>query len=416
MSCCNTEKESLSNKYLATLKKHFDDVILEDLEQYRLLTLRDVCSKQNYDYVVYLSVKVSYGVNNGYYHARSDDEMLDGILKPIVDWVLLLKEDSKPKQLSLFGDDDELEQEPLSPSDGGDEGWDKHFRDCMGVRKRNLAKEHSFFELCDLDNSWYCYSDNAFAKFLPQNEDEMIEHIRDNINEAFNTDSDKYLRDSKLSDIELFEKVRCSLRLGILPYERHTKFSIDDSYSLHTYHQYETCRFDFNYLKMSGSWNYNELPVYNLYRDDFLQMMRKHFNCEFVGPVSDDEVLKINIKGIFNYILRDSKISMKEMIDSSCNVKEFKKTLINYNGNTTFNSSGISIDGFRSDFEFGKKLSLKVTQDVEKRERIGRGIDGFRADYRDNILVIWELNGDEIYQKAFELFKEVESTLFDFAA
>lgn len=419
MSCCTIEKKEESSKNIATLKKLFDEVVLEDLKEYRLLTLRDKCNRENYDYVVYLSVKVSYAVNSGNYNYRSDEEMLNGILKQLVHWADMLKEDEKPKQLSLFGEEElELESEPDSPQGGDDNNWAKYFRDCENVRKRNLKKQYSFFELCDLNHSWYCYNDNTFAKFLPQTDKEMIEYIRENINDGFRESADSNIRNTTLSDIELYERVRCSLRLDLLPYKSHSYVSVDDSFSAIKFENEIRHRYDFNYLEMSGSWNYNELPKYNLYRPDFIQLMREHFNCKFRENFSDDEVLDKNIVRLFEYILDKEEKSLQDYVDESANAKELKKKLKAFEGSTTMSCTGISVDGFRSNFDFGKKLSIKITQDVDKREKTGRSTEGFRADYRDDLLVIWDIKSDEIYQRAFKLLKKVvvEKTLFDFAA
>ena len=76
-------------------------------------------------------------------------------------------------------------------------------------------------------------------------------------------------------------------------------------------------------------------------------------------------------------------------------------------------SGGSSVDGFSVSIDRDKKGSIEITQDKRIREILGRDID--EVDFYNNVLVA-RLEGDEIYEKVFNLFntQPQQNNLFDF--
>ena len=68
--CAKPKKVSLLS--LEGLKKHFDEVLLERTESCNLLTLRDKANRVNYDWIVWLQVKIPFKGHNS--HAGESDE------------------------------------------------------------------------------------------------------------------------------------------------------------------------------------------------------------------------------------------------------------------------------------------------------------------------------------------------------
>lgn len=170
-SSCSSKPKKLSLESLNGLKKHFDEVVLERTEPCNVLTLRDKANKANYDWIIWLQVKIPFKEHNSC-SINTDEEYVEGVCKDILTWVDLLKnfeKKSEPKQLSLFGEElgeDELEVEPESPSDSSDRAWSKHWKERERVRISNLKKKYSFFELVNLTSKWYVYHE-PYVGYMP---------------------------------------------------------------------------------------------------------------------------------------------------------------------------------------------------------------------------------------------------------
>ena len=171
MSCTVKKQETFSSlKELDTLNKMFDEVILEEKEKYQVLTLRDKANKLNYDYIVWLELKISNDKFNGYSHTSKQDN-LKRCLEKLVLWVEILKNSessSKPKQLSLFGDNEEVEEQ-LPPMPTGEDSWDNYNKECKKINIKNIKKKYSFFEL--FDPEYFIYKGIDYRKSLPSKEE-----------------------------------------------------------------------------------------------------------------------------------------------------------------------------------------------------------------------------------------------------
>lgn len=444
MSCCTVKKQTNSSiKEFDILKSKFDDVVLEDLEKYRLLTLRNKANKSNMDWIVWLQVKVPYGTDKTRHSKRTDEEMLTGLCKSISDWVDILigfEKSNAGKQLSLFGDesDDELEKEPSSPTYGEEKSWDKYFRECNRVRKNNLMKKYSFFELCDLTNAWYTYHEIDYKHLLPQSDKEMIELVKEAIIKGTSSDEghgrfddfwwddsyDYITRNGALSNIELIDRVKSLIRLHLVPYTREFHVNTDLSYSLWEFEKKTDYRYWFDGRKIIGnSWNDNKnLPSYELYDLEFIDWLRNHFNISYKEVISDDDILRENLECYMWRLIgsENAKVfDFKNKINTFKDWKQLKASITSLipRGNNG-GGSGHSIDGFRGGYSIDGKGNIKITQNYEQRIKLNRSVDGLeRDDYRDSDVLVFNISGDEIYKKAFELFSKktvIQTSLFDF--
>jgi hypothetical protein len=441
MSCCTVKKQKTSSsiKEFDLLKNHFDIVELEDKDKYRLLTLKDKTKSFNsdIDWIVWLQVKVSYGYQDRY-TTRDDNYMLEQVCKKIYTWIDILKnfdKNNQTKQLSLFADEideNELEPEPQMPTTDG--GWSKYHKECEDIRKRNLMKQYSFFELLDIE--YYTYSGIDYRSKLP-----TIEGIREKLKQAiikgtnnpgrydeFWFDYPSYLtRDGGLSDIELKIRLR-SIRLFLVPYTSPFKAWTDDSYSLHTREESIDYRFylDGERLTTCGPHDNDklDLPTYNdLYNLEFLDWVRNTLNIPYKEVISDDDILRENLRHYFNSLLWYGKVNYDfvKKIQTFQNWKQFKTDINLYlkinNIDSNGGGSAYSLDGFSGNYSKDKKGQIKITQKQNERISLNRNVDLPLNDYGEYI--IYDLTGDEIYKKAFELLNEhsknrVQTSLFDF--
>ena len=438
MGCCTIKKDTSSTKELEKLKGYFDEVTLEDKGAYNLLTLKDRANKANYDYIVWLSVKVQKGYTYEQTHSsKTDDEMIEKVCSSILDWIDILKnfekKNTEHKQLSLFeefnDDSEELEKMPIN-----DGNWDKYFRECEKVRKRNLMKQYGFFDLLNI--SFYTYNGIDYRKKLPTTE-EVRELFKKAItigkenpgrHEWFWFDSPDYLSDNDgLSDYELKNRLR-SIRIYLLPYKSYFSVGTDLSYTATLFEETTHYRYylDGNRLSTYDSCHDNDklkLPTYdNLFDEEFLLWLRDFMSIKKAEVISDEDILKENIKSFMNSLLwyERRNYDFVKRINTVSNWKEFKKDLFDFckekgidkqNGGC----SGCSLDDFGGWIELSKKGKIEVTQDCKTREALKRNIDGLKVDNYGHYIV-WNLTGDEIYQKTYELFDTKHSTLFDFAA
>lgn len=439
MSCCVIEKNTTSNaKELNELRKHFDEVLIEKKEKYQVLTIRDKANKPNYDYVVWLEIKVSNGYQKGY-SKKTDEEMLQKVCRSILDWIDALEKYKKPqvKQLSLFGDDNnELEQEPEMPTD--EHGWNSYHKKCEEIRKRNLIKQYSFLDLLDIE--YYVYSGIDWRKFLPS-----IEEVKELYKQAilkgmhnpgryddFWFNSPGYLaRDGALSDRELKARITSTIRLFLLPFKNYQKGHTDLSYAWHSLDWLTVnYRYYLNGSKLSTNSHHDNdklnLPSYDgVFDDEFLEWVRQTMGIEKTEVISDDDVLRNNIKNFFSRLIgyeAFEKYDFEHKINTFKNWKQFKADILPLKPESNNGGgSGYSLDGFSGSIYIDGKGKIEITQDIDERIELGRSIDGLETyDYGNNAVYVFKLSGDEIYKKAFELFnKKVavkQTSLFDFLA
>ncbi|SMP89593.1 hypothetical protein SAMN06314019_1106 [Epsilonproteobacteria bacterium SCGC AD-311-C15] len=438
MSCCIIKKDTSSSvEELNKLTKHFDEVLLEKKEKYQLLTLRDKANKSNYDYIVWLEVKVSYGFKEGH-NARTDEYMLSGVCKSILDWIDILKNFEKSdagKQLSLFddGSDDELELEPIAPR--GEGNWSGYFKKREEVNKRNLMKKYSFFELLSIE--YFTYSGIDYRKQLPS-----IENIRELLKQAilkskdspgryndFWFDTPAYLtRDGALSDIELVNRLR-SVRLFLIPYTSYFRVSTDLSYSSFSLNENISHRYYLDGTKLSTCGSHDndtlDLPTYDgLYNAELLEWVRNVMNIPCKEVISDDDVLRENIENFMWRLIgsENAKVfDFKNKINTFKDWKQFKANITSLipRGNNG-GGSGYSIDGFSGGYSIDGKGNIKITQNYEQRIELNRNVDGLEIDdHRDSNVLVFNISGDEIYKEAFRLFSKkavIQTSLFDFLA
>lgn len=440
-SSCSSKPKKVSLESLNGLKKHFDEVVLERTELCNVLTLRDKANRANYDWIVWLQVKIPFKEHNTH-SGHSDEEYVEGVCKEILTWVDLLKnfeKTSESKQLSLFGEelgDDELEVEPETPINSNDGSWGKYWRERERVRVSNLKKKYSFFELVDLRSKWYVYREpyvvESWIKQLPQNNLEMIELVKDaiikgtsgdydNRNDEFWWDDDtNYMtRDGALSDYELIARVKQLIRLYLVPYTEYFSVSTDLSYSAWDCKEQTSYRFWFDGRKLNGcSWLRNdELPTYDLYDSDFILWLRNHFDIPYKEVISDDDILRENVKGLFRRVFKDDFDAMKE-IELAKDFNQFKARANAHAKLGNDGGSGYSIDGFRASFNlYGGKNGdvITIEQSIQQRLELNRPVEGLKESNYG--LYVWKLNFAQALEQAHRLFKKEtkkQTTLFDF--
>jgi len=429
------------------LKKHFDDVDLERTEVCNVLTLRDKANRANYDWIVWLQVKIPFKGHNS--HAgESDEQYVEGVCKDILEWVDLLKNFDRLdiKQLSLFDDgkSDELDPLPEAPING-DGNWNKYFKDCERIKVSNLKKKYSFFELCSIANSWHSYNDPSVIKswidMLPKSNAEMIELVKDAIikgtssedghgrfEDSWWDDCSGYMtRDGALSDFEIISRVKHLIRLYLVPYTRYFHVSTDLAYSSWEFQTKTAYRFWFDGKKIQGmSWlNDNELPEYELYDEKFISWLRDYFHIEYKEVMNDEDVLKSTLVHLFKSAYRecDTPFDVLEEIKKSKSFNEFKAKALSHAKLGNGGSGGYFKDGFSTDIDLfaGKKGHvIKVRQLAQLRIDLGRSIEGMEVDnYWQRDVYVYKLTFAEALEKAYELFgpqKPKQLDLFDFLA
>lgn len=452
MSCCVIKKDTSSSiKELDALGKMFDEVILEKKEKYQLLTLRDKARKPNYDYVVWLELKIERGkeveqrsIIPTFGVTRSDEDALKKVLEQLLDWIDLLKgfEKNQCKQLNLFASDDEVELEPMPepPESGSDKGWSSYFKKSNQVSRRNIMKQYDFFDV--FHPSYYLYTGIDYRKQLPSMEEmrelykQAILKGKDNPGryDDFWWDTPEYIMEHDgLSDIELKKRLN-DIRLFLLPYRSYAYLSPDLSYTPHAVSEGVNYRYYIDGTKgltTSSAHDYDtlDLPSYDgLFNAEFLEWVRETLDVPEKEVVSDEDILRENIKYLLESMLWyvREKYDLERRINTFKDWKQFKADLLSFckKEGIKFSEgggSGCSIDGFKASISEAKKGSIKILQSLNDRIELNRNVEGLEADsYYDDHVVVWHLTGDEIYKKAFELLNQKEvmnkTTLFDFMA
>lgn len=427
---------------LDELKKKFDIVeIDESHERYNVLTCKDLVRKSSsqIQYCVWLQLKINkkFEIKSEHYVTIKDSkDYLESCINSINDWSeKLLNFENKNQQLSLFEEyNTELEKEPESPKGGEDNAWSSYSKKLDRVRKNNLMKQYSFFELFNDHSSYWLYKDIDFRKLLPSY-NETIQMIKDLIIKYkdnpgrykdgwFDDEYDWIKRDGALSDLELFTRVMFETRLYLVPYKEYFRVSTDDSYSKFVFEESISYRF---YLS-NGKFNYygssdldkQELPQYDFFNKEFVAWLRETFNVEYKEIDSDVEVLESALIQFFNGYLWYGKdeYNWQEKIKCFKDWKAFKTDFFNFkkernienNGGSSLNAN----DGFKGSLCFDKSsYGIEILQRNNIREKIGRELKPSHNDYES---LVYKLKGDEVFKKAFELFSSnsKQPTLFDF--
>ena len=419
-------------KGLDDLKKKFDIVeIDESNEKYNLLTCKDLVKRfgSNIDYSVWIQLKINKGhTKNTNYGTPKDSKLyLEDCLLDLNNWVEVLinfDKNNSNQQLSLFEEDNvlELEKEPVSPSGGEDNAWNGYFKKSEKVRKNNLLKQYSFFELFDDHSSSWLYTNIDWRKFIPS-QNEIVTMVKNTIlkykdkpgryEDGWFDDTSKWItRDGALSDYELFERVRFQLRLYLVPYKSFGRVSTDLCFSHSYYKESVHYRFYFNngILETCGTCDYDkkDLPKYNIYSEELIGWLRDTLNVPYKEIDSDDEILKKGVEQFLNSYLWYGKeeYNWQIRIKNFKDWKAFKADFFSFKKEKNIENNGSSsfcgYDGYRGSLDFDKnKYGLRIVQKKKLREQLNREI--IPTDYNDESLV-FDLKGDEVFKKAYELF------------
>ena len=438
MSCCIVKKDTTSSvEELNKLGKYFDEVVLEKKEKYQLLTLRDKTTKLNYNYIVWLEVKVSYSKKEKH-NTRTDEDILKKVCKSILCWIDALKNFDKSnvgKQLSLFEEENsELEKEPEMPGAGEDKSLNSYYKKRDEVRKRNLLKQYGFFDLLSID--YYTYSGIDYREQLP-NISEVRELYKQAILKGMNNpgryddfwfDTPSYLnKDGALSDIELKNRISRTIRLFLLPYKSFKKGFADNSYTWHPYNREIDYRYYLDGTKLTAwsSQDYDklDLPSYDgVFNNELLEWVRQTMGIEKAEAISDDDILRKNIKSFMSRLIgydAFKKYDFDKKINTFKDWKQFKASIkaLVPDGNNG-GGSGYSLDGFSGSISIDRKGEIEITQNIKERIELGRNVDDLEIDkFNEDHVVVFNLIGDDIYKKAFELFSKKsikQQSLFDF--
>jgi len=407
MSCCTLEKKqkSVSSvKQLKELRNHFDLVEVEDLENYRTLTLSNIIKDRDtvIQYEVWLQVKIAY-VSGKY--IGSGNKFLEHVCTEILKWkdkLLFFDKKKKGVQLSLF-DDEPLEDEPL--------------------------EKYSFFELCPLNGDTYgTYHDMDYRKYLPKSNREMIELVKNAIVKGTSSEKgygrfddfwwdDEYnymTRDGALSDYEIISRVKSLIRLYLVPYHREKRVSIDLSLNPTVIEAKSDYKFWFDGTNINsyGHHWYEEtyLPTYELYNSEFITWLREYFNIPCKEIIADEDMLKINVFKTLQFLLsyRKDEYDLFEKIRTFDSWKSFKKDFMSFlkNNNLGFSggSSGYCIDGFSSSINGNEKIAkLTIKQNINARRLANRNIDDLElSDFSKEMVIVFDIENNEIFKLAYE--------------
>lgn len=419
-------------KGLDELKRKFDIVEIDDShEKYNLLTCKDIVRRGgtiiNFSVWLQLKINKAHEVKNNYSTRKDSKTYLEDCLLDLNNWVELLinfEKNNTNQQLSLFEEDNvqELEKEPPSPVNGEDRAWNGYFKKVERVKKNNLLKQYSFFELFDVHSSSWAYTDIDWRIFIPTQDEltTMIKNIilkyKDNPGRYddgwFDDDTHYITRDGALSDYELFERVMFQTRVHLVPYKSFSRVSIDLSYSSHVFEETINHRFYLinGEIKNYGGCDYDkqDLPNYNLYNEDFISWLRETLKVPCKEIDSDEEVLKDGIEQFLDSYLwyGRKEYNWKTKIKNFKDWKSFKNDYLGFmktkNINNNGSSSLLASDGYRGSLNYySNKYGITILQDKKLRMKLNREI--IPTDYNDDSLV-YELKGDEVFKKAYELF------------
>lgn len=411
--CCtpNISKKTSSSKELNTLKKMFDEVIISQKEKYQLLTLRDKINQPNYDYAVWLELKIANGYSNGY-SQTSGEELMQRVLEKLVLWVDKLKgfEVTTSKTFNLF-EEDKVESTPKSKID-------------------LLKDKYSFFEL--FNPSYELYSGIDHRLKLPTKEEIRVLYKKAILQgmekpgryDWFWLDTPNYIAVTDgLSDFELRDRLN-SIRLFLVPYTDYFKCFIDDSLTDHS-REDKSPKISYRYyldgtrgLSQSGPHDIETLDFSSyddIFNAELLEWVRETLNIPILEVISDEGILKKNLEHYFNRLLGygKNKFDFKCRIDDAKDWKKFKAEITSFLKEKSIDANGggtgICLDGFSGGYALDKKGNIKITQLLEDRISLNRDIDSLETyNCNSKKVVVFDISEDEIYKKAFELFKTKE--------
>lgn len=448
MSCCIVPKvkKSSSIKQLDQLRDYFDFVELEDLEKYRVLTLKNQVKKRDtiIEYEVWLQVKIAYA--SGMY-SSGHEKLLEHVCTQILEWkdkLLYFDKQKKSAQLSLFGDETTEDKPPVSPESGEEKSWSKYWAEEKKYKRKQLEK-FSFFELCPLNGHTYgTYQDIDYREHLPKTNKEMIKLVKDAIIRGTTSEKghgrfddfwwdDEYkwmTRDGALSDYEIISRVKNLVRLYLVPYHRDRYVSVDLSYTHWIIEAKTDYRFWFDGRKINSHGHHwyeeKDLPSYELYDLEFIEWLREFFNIPYKDMISDEDILKSKVVETLESMLwyKKEEYNLLQKIRTCKNWKHLKADFMSFMKSNDLDSnggsSGYCIDGFSSSVNRDGKLpELTIKQNIYARELAGRSIDELkRSNYNDNEVIVFSIKGDEIFRLAYELTRKnidpIQTTLFDF--
>lgn len=443
MSCCTIKQNTSSSaKHYDLVKKHFDSAEVIRYEKYQQLTLKDKApATSNMDWVVWLDIKIAHQAKNENYR-KKEMELLDEVCQKLYDWLDLLRmpeEENKGVQLSLFGDEFEVDEEekmPSQPTDSSDGSWGRYHNECKRVNKNRLKKNNTFFELFNI--RFYEYTGIDHRLKLPTIEEfkdiyrQIILNPVEGRFENYWLDSLKYLT-APSSDVELISRLKGTIRVFLVPFKKYyTAFygidyghtnndSKDDriAYRFYTSGKDVTSTWDLDYDKCSDFPNYGEI-----FEDaSFIAWIRDTLNIPYIEAINDEDALKENIKSYFNGMLwcKKEEYDWMSKIKTFRNHNEFyanfkaflKANKIDSNGG----GSGYSGDGYSGSIWRDKDGHIEVKQKIEARHMLNRPCEGLEIDSHYGYYTICEVKGKDIYKKAYELFAKSgyrELSLFDF--
>lgn len=419
---------------LLKLKTYFDIVEVNDaFEKYTLLTCKDKVSRAgcHIEFSIWLEVKINKQNKNDKYCVKTDNEYIECCVKSILDWIdlLVVPEQEKTIQLSLFDFLPDIKHkelvEPLSPSGDNDNNWSKYFKDLYKYRIENLKKQYGFFDLFNDTSSFWLYRDIDWNKLLPTKEETFLEFKRviskykDNFGRFDDGWFEKHYQlesNNSLSDYELLDCVMSTTRLLVGQYTRFKRVFVDDGYTGHIMEESIDSRFWFSgrdFLHRTKTTYYgNGLLQHDLFVPEFIDWLRSELNIKKADYISDDDAIKNSLHqfmqsyfGVFDW---------EDAIKNSSSSKEFiSKKQIYSTKDRNGGSSGSYIDGYHTSISYDGKCKVEVTQNEFLREYLKRDISN-RNSF--DVPIIITLEGDQIFEKAFELFKieKNKQSLFEF--
>jgi hypothetical protein len=412
---------------LTKLKVFFDCVEVEDLENYRLLTLKDkVSGKGVIEYVVWIQVKIALG-GSSQYSNTTVEAFTESVSSKILRWSnkLLNFEKSKLTE-SLFAFEEEVEvlEKPVL-AEGGDPY--KYFEELKKYNKK-LIEKYDFFEVSDIHRAYGTYYED-YTHLLPQTDKEMIECVKEAIIKAETEDGHNYMeRDGALSDYEIIARIKSLIRLHFLPYQT-SGIMVDDSDTVHIRHSTTSYRYWFDGTKMisAAHWTDEKLPSYELFDYDFIAWLREFFNISPKEMMKDNEVLNQLCVSALEQLLWYGKdeYNLKQRANRFSNFKQFKSDFLSFLKERNIDyknggSGGPYNDGYTysiTNFDKGKTAIVKLEQKVLARQLSGQDTTCLEVDGRGSYIVA-EISDDEVFKIAFETLSNKtqprQSTLLDF--
>jgi len=420
MSCCTVKvNKNVNTEYIREIQKYVKNVDICTEDDFSRITLWDKSTPFN---TVWIEVKVRRGGKEKH-SMRSDAEYINGALKELSLWIELLVKPREFQQKSLFDDGVELLTLPEPPR--GESGWGGFYKKEKAVKIENIKRQYGFFEVYKDFSTWYHLDNQLWESGLPTNE-ELIEIAKSHISGLVGVEEHRdntgsfpvdWIKDAALSDYELTERMRISMRIYLLPQKSKAHFMIDNGLTLHKIDERISYRYYTNGKSVSGgSWEDTSHLKYNIFTPDFLSWVRDKFNVATAPMLDDQHVLEESIK---NFLTRSYYDYMEDMKGKSRSefIASAEKSLIS--GNCA-GGTGYGKDGYRSSNRYSvKKRVIEIRQSRELRLQLGRDVENFKVcDFDEDSLVIHSLDFKDVVGYAYDNFREDfnSKSLFDFAA